>query len=489
MLGETPNGSETMQYRVEVNTQLRQRIICLSYYFSTDRILLYTKFLGSLTDQFDLSVWSFAIKEKNFPVSNVNAKHFELLKGKDSVPQWLNLARHFADYVWDHKGISKSRETMWRLRKAGATSFHEKTLWKAAKLTTAVRNSANFDRHVERLMLGHGYCDESLRDFETDRPAAVIAMVPFTPLHMSIVASARKLGIPVIAYITSWDNITTKPRLTFEYDGYLVWSETMKEELVEFHPQSKKKPIHVVGAPQYDIFLNESFYETKEEFLSRNGLGENKKTILYCLGSPNFIPEDHGVATFLDRLDAELENETQIVIRLHPGFYEHDYKVIPELRRKHKNIIFQGNKKYFDEHPLQPEDSIIDWVNTFRHVDVVVNLASTVTVDAAIFDKPIININFDSQSGAPDQQLVEEINSKWNHFSPIVRSGGVWNVNSNAEMMEAIKGYLQDPSLHREGRQRIVEYVCGTFDGRSGERMANAVCSILSKREVGIGAR
>lgn len=433
-----------------------------------------------MSEFYTTRVWSLAVKENNFPTDNINSRHFEILKGKDRIPQWLNYARHFADYIWDHKGISKSRDTMWRLRKVGAAGGYEKALWKAAKVVSSFNGVSNFDRRIEHLMLGHGFCGESLKDFEANRPAAVIAMVPFTPLHMSIVASARKLAIPVIAYITSWDNITTKPRLTFDYDGYLVWSETMRQELIQFHPQSAGKPIHIIGAPQYDIFLNEKFYETKEEFMRRNGLNQNKKTILYCLGSPNFIPEDHGVATFLESICSEIEDQAQVVIRLHPGFYEHDYKIIPELRRKYRNITFQGNKEYFDKHPLQPEDSIVDWVNTFRHVDVVINLASTVTVDAAIFDKPVININFDSQPGSPDQQLVEEINSTWNHFSPIVRSGGVWNVDSTGELNEALKGYLKDPTLHAEGRRQIVRYVCGEFDGGSGERMAEAVRDILS---------
>lgn len=467
---------------IDVETQFVESlpgIVCLSYYFSTDRILLYTKFLENLAERFEVSAWTFAVKEKNFPTSNANARHFELMKGKDSMPQWLNLVRHFADYVWDHKGLSKSRNTMWRLRKVGATNFLEKSLWGAAKLTSRLRKTANFDRRVETLLLKHGFCDASRLDFAESKPKALVAMVPFTPLHMSIVASARKLGIPTIAYITSWDNITTKPRLTFNYDGYLVWSETMKRELLEFHPQSKDKPIHVVGAPQYDIFLNEKFYESKEEFYERNGLDLNKKTVLYCLGSPNFIREDHGVAAFVDAIDEEIEKDSQIIVRLHPGFYEHDYKVIPELRQKHANIFFQGNKKYFDEHPLQPEDSIVDWVNTFRHVDVVINLASTVTVDAAIFDKPIININFDSQPGEPDKQLIDEINATWNHFSPIVDSGGVWNVNSTDEMIAALKVYLKDPSIHSEGRKRVVDYVCGKMDGRAGEKMAAAVESIV----------
>ena len=457
-----------------------EQLLCLSYYFSTDRILLYTKFLSKLSEFCTPLVWSFAVKEKNFPVHNENSKHFELIQGEDKIPHWLNLARHFSDYVWDNKLISSSRESMWRLRRAGNAKSHERLLWNAAKLGNGIKRSANLDKWVEGRMLKYGYCPRSLDTFQASRPAAVLAMVPFTPLHMSIVASARKLQIPTIAYITSWDNLTTKGRLTFDYDGYLVWSETMKQELLAFHPQSRNKPIVIVGAPQYDMFINEAFFESKEDFIERHGLDKNKKIILYCLGSPNFIREDYGAASFLDLLRADLPTNIQVIVRLHPGFYEDDYQIVPEIRRLYRDVVVQGNRQYFDKHPLQTDASVVEWVNTFRHADVVINLASTVTVDAAIFDKPIININFDPQPSEPDAQLIREINSRWNHFRPVAESGGVWNVRSSEELCEAMRTYLEQPELHRQGRQSIVEHVCGNVDGRAGEKMAAGIQEILS---------
>jgi CDP-glycerol glycerophosphotransferase (TagB/SpsB family) len=118
---------------------------------------------------------------------------------------------------------------------------------------------------------------------------------------------------------------------------------------------------------------------------------------------------------------------------------------------------------------------VTEWINTFRHADVVINLSSTVTVDAAIFDKPVVNLDFDPQPSRDDQQLVKDINHKWNHFRPIAESGGVWLVNDIDEMVDAVRTYLRHPELHREQRQWIAEYVCGHVDGRCGERMAAAI--------------
>jgi CDP-glycerol glycerophosphotransferase (TagB/SpsB family) len=129
---------------------------------------------------------------------------------------------------------------------------------------------------------------------------------------------------------------------------------------------------------------------------------------------------------------------------------------------------------------LQDEEQIVEWVNTFRHADVVVNLSSTVTVDAAIFDRPVVNLDFDPQPGATDQELIKDINHKWNHFKPIAESGGVWLANDFDEAAHAVKTYLKNPNLHQAKRRWITEYVCGYVDGKCGGRMARATIAFAN---------
>jgi hypothetical protein len=114
----------------------------------------------------------------------------------------------------------------------------------------------------------------------------------------------------------------------------------------------------------------------------------------------------------------------------------------------------------------------------------VVNLSSTVTVDAAIFDRPVVNLDYDPEPGGANQSLVKDINHLWTHFKPIAGSGGVWLADNEEEVVEGIKMYLANPCLHRERRRWIAEYVCGFVDGRCGERMARAVLDFVRERRV-----
>jgi hypothetical protein len=93
-----------------------------------------------------------------------------------------------------------------------------------------------------------------------------------------------------------------------------------------------------------------------------------------------------------------------------------------------------------------------------------------------------VNLDYDPEPTQPNQELVKDANHVWTHFKPIAESGGVWNVNDAAELVAAIKGYLEQPDLHREGRRWIAQYVCGELDGQAGRRLARAVIQFAEHR-------
>ena len=106
---------------------------------------------------------------------------------------------------------------------------------------------------------------------------------------------------------------------------------------------------------------------------------------------------------------------------------------------------------------------------------------STMAIDAAIFDRPVVNLDFDPEPGTPNRQLVEDANHKWNHFKPIAESGGLWMAKNMDEVVTATETYLRQPELHRERRRWIVERVCGPVDDKAGWRMAEAAKLVLGQ--------
>jgi CDP-glycerol glycerophosphotransferase (TagB/SpsB family) len=277
--------------------------------------------------------------------------------------------------------------------------------------------------------------------------------------------------------------------MVFKYDGYVVWSEQAKKELHHFYPHSRKVPVYVIGAPQFDVFFNSRYFVSRRSFCEKHGLSADKPVIVYALGSPNFLKEHHGAVEMAERLMRGELRDAQMIVRPHPI---HDNAELVHLFSKYgpRVVVQQTGVVGADvTGRFQDDEQMVDWINTFRHADVVVNLSSTVTIDAAIFDTPVVNLDFDPEPGQPNQGLIKDINHLWTHFKPVAESGGVWLVNNVDETVEAILTYLDRPELHREARSSMAEYVCGPVDGFSGARMADSISFFLTDRAKQVGRR
>ena len=110
-------------------------------------------------------------------------------------------------------------------------------------------------------------------------------VVHFGSAQADLVASARRLGIPVGMLLFSWDNLSTKGRLHRPPDWMFVWNDRQRTEAAQLHgfPQDR---VVVVGAPRFDSFFSLRRQMSAEEFLSPLGLDPSAPTLLYVCSSP-----------------------------------------------------------------------------------------------------------------------------------------------------------------------------------------------------------
>jgi hypothetical protein len=393
-----------------------------------------------------------------------------------------NYLRRLNEFAWDYRLAAPSRLSKIQKVRNRTLSVQVKALKIPARLLAWTGLHRFVENRLNRMLLHYPRSPEARERLRKLNPSVLVATGPHRYEEPAIVAEAIKLGIPVMALITSWDNLTTKGRMLFQYDGYLVWSDQMKRELHEFYPHSLKVPVYVVGAPQFDVFFQERFQQSREEFCCAQGLDPSKPYVLYALGSPNRLKEHHGALAFAQRCQRGELGDIQVLVRPHPLFDKG--KEAEMLRGLAPGVVVQrtGDADKTITARTQDFNQIKEWVNTFRHASVVVNFSSTVGIDAAICDKPVVNLDFDPEPGQPNQALVKDVNHLWSHFKPIAESGGMWLANDMDEVVHAVCEYLAHPELHREKRRWMAEYVCGYVDGKCGERTAHAIMDFVQKR-------
>ncbi len=460
----------------------RSRVLLLTSSLLTDRMFMFTNLFEVLRRRVDIDVWSQSFNNprhfSTWKSLSVEVKKFPKVDPFPEFPH--NYLRRLNEFAWDFSRKPPSRISLMRHRgKRLAIELRFLSLF--ARFLAFFGLEQKLENRVESLMLSYDRSSEAESLMSAERPVAVLVTGPFQFKQPAIAAAAKKLGIPTIAFIPSWDNLSTKNRMVLNYDGYLVWNEKSRNELDYFYPETKGKPVYVVGAPQFDAFFNQSLFQSREEFCLQQGLNPGLPIIVYAVGSPNFLVEHHGALHLANRISNGDLGDVQMLVRPHPLHNEGEMETL--FDEFGPRIIVQKTAQAGDRQigRTQDKNQIIDWINTFRHADVVVNLSSTVSIDAAIFDRPVVNLDFDPQPGQSDQQLIKDINHLWTHFKPIAESGGVYLVNDFDEMVEAISTYLENPELHREKRRWIAEYVCGFLDGRSGERMAEAIIDFATR--------
>ena len=118
------------------------------------------------------------------------------------------------------------------------------------------------------------------------------------------------------------------------------------------------------------------------------------KLILYTTGSKTLFPrEAECLDAVLSHWRENLRERTNVMVRMHPkdrkGRYETVIAKFPEIP-----FILAGDNLTNEDEWLPSQGDITLLVNQLHHCDVIVNVASTMTLEGFVIDKPAINIGF-----------------------------------------------------------------------------------------------
>jgi hypothetical protein len=116
--------------------------------------------------------------------------------------------------------------------------------------------------------------------------------------------------------------------------------------------------------------------------------------------------------------------------------------------------------------------------NMLRHAAAGINVASTVSLELCMFDKPVINVGYN-----PPSVNVTELDYaryyKFDHYRKVVESGAVSVARSEAELCTMLRRALTEPALHRSKRSALMKTMFGdTLDGYAGLRVADRLIKL-----------
>jgi len=322
---------------------------------------------------------------------------------------------------------------------------------------------------------------EVRRQIDELQPDAAFSITPYLDNEHMALRACNARNIPICTSILSFDNITTRGWMPVDFDSYLLWNRYNSNELFRAYPHVKSAQVRLVGAPQFDFYWKPHFLLDESEWRRQLSLPPSVPVILYGGGHHFCARHEPSILKQLDEAIErnEIPRETVILFRSHP---------VDAIERW--SPVIESSKHILCDHPSRgretgkrnmPISEIQRLASTLLYAKVHVNVASTMAIDGAIFDRPQVGPAYDDTAGGKYDRTARELYLQ-EHYVPITNSGGVDIAHSRDELVRAVRSALDDPTRLAEGRRRIVKELCTFSDGGATERVVGGVRDFIEQR-------
>lgn len=282
-----------------------------------------------------------------------------------------------------------------------------------------------------------------------------LAMAPSfkEDLLVSKYLTQNKVACKRIAFMHSWDNFSSKGPLICDFDKIIVWGEAMREEMSRKVATLAEK-IKIIGMPQYDILKNNIESITDNPY------------ILYTTGHPNTIKNELlYIADILDVIKKD-KLKLSLVVRVHPNDKIERYS---ELVKAYSFLRFEDpgirTQETYDKWSPEEKD-ILHYGELIKNAKAIVNIASTVSLDASYFEKPVICLNYDKERSQIRQFY------RYDHYKILLSFGGLYLCDSKKNLATLINAVITGHRL-KEEQKNMFSYYDKFKDGKSGQRLGD----------------
>jgi hypothetical protein len=353
-----------------------------------------------------------------------------------------------------------------------------------------LRRSARLRRRLVRLQ--ERYTPAVYTDlYEQHQPDLVISSTPGWRLDRYLLREAKKHQVSTASVIVGWDNPSSYAIPGVSVDRVTCWSKLQLDELVmgsDWRPED----VNIGGMPSYDGYLDRRWQMSREEYLRLHQLDPKRKLLSYACSFVSFSPNWQNIEALARLVSTDsLAEPCQLLIRLHPNhFWDVDLFVnererIRSLARELKNVHvvepvpLGGELGYYSGEDMPEKASML------AHSDVFLTVYSTMVVEAAVHDTPIISACIDAPGGWNRRRKYSLPLSRigdWPTHARFREAHAGRVVYSETELRQAIDAYLKDPAAEKDARRTFVEREITYTDGSAGRRTADFLLSLLPRR-------
>jgi hypothetical protein len=328
--------------------------------------------------------------------------------------------------------------------------------------------------------------------FDRHSPSLVIASSAGWRQDRYVLREANERGVPTMAAIVGWDNPSSYSISGARMDYATCWSNLQKAEL-ECGSDWPPARVHVGGMPSYDPYLRKSWLLARAEYFGLHGLDPNRKLVSFACSFVHFAPNLPNVEALARLVSSdELVEPSQLLVRLHPSHFQQKPRIFAQERERiqelqsrfhHVRVVqpvpLGGSLGYYSGEDMPEKSSMM------AHSDVLVTVYSTMVVETAIHDTPIIAAVIDAPGGWNQRgkySLPLKKIGNWPTHLRFRQSGAGRVAQTEEELRDSLNAYLVNPALDSNERRKFVEQEITYTDGTSGRKTADYILQVIESR-------
>jgi hypothetical protein len=279
--------------------------------------------------------------------------------------------------------------------------------------------------------------------------------------------AARRLRLPTVGYVASWDHTVGKGLVCPSLERYVVQNRPMRDDLVRYHGVPAQR-VAVTGWPQTDVFHRRRSRADYDTVLASLGLDPQRRVVLVAGNTPTNAPYERRLVERLVEWwqSTGRQERFSLLFRPHPR---------DKLWRE-RFAAALGTPGVVVQEPSYTDLEVL--ATLLQHVDCVVANAGTILLDALVNDRPSVCVLFDEE--APPGEHWADLNVTGAHYAALVESGAFLRAHDFDELTAGIDRSLDSPDEFSTERVLASRAVVGEVDGRAAERVVEAVASAFA---------
>lgn len=449
------------------------------------RNFAFTKFkdIGE-SDGFEIQYWnntSFTLNEslgyKEIKIENDNIHTLTPLYSRARKRIELNISHDkFDDNVYPTYKFPLSYRGIKNILKSSYISLLIR-LNSSEKGLKRIRNKIN---KLERKNPKYQYCKVQL---EEHKPDLIFCTTQRSTQSISALLAAKDLGIPTVAFVYSWDNVP-KAMQVVETDYYFVWSDHMKQQVLQYYTFVKENQVIITGTPQFEPHYYKELIKNREDFFKEYNLDVNKKYICFSGDDETTSPLDQFYLEDLANAVRSLNNKGKnlgIIYRKCPVDLTKRYH---QILNANKDLIIAIDPlwnpvgtMWNQVMPTKADVGLL--VNISYHSELVTNVCSSTVFDFVIHNKPCIYYNYEQPQL---KEGIRDIGQNYNyvHFRSMPSKEAAVFCTDKKDLEGLVENVLKGKVSNVEEGLKWYEIIVGKTPTKASKNIWSEINNIIN---------